>query len=704
MKSWRTGIILILVLLTAALLAGCSDGKKQKKEKEDSTAETVSQSLPVYTEDGVNYSFRTAGRSFQIYGKDGKWQEHFSIGVNIGAGKPGYFPGEFGVTKEDYLRWFEQISEMHADTIRVYTMLMPEFYQALAEYNASAASPLYFMQGVYNNEEDISNLNDAFAEDGKIVNDWMSMCEQIVDVVHGNAIIEQESGNAGGTYTADVSQYLSGWILGIEWQPEFVKATNENHPDQTEFNGTYLYTEGASPFEVFLASGMEACIAYETKHYGLQHPTAFANWVTTDPLDHPGEPNAEMEDAVPVDAEHIKAKPEFKAGLFTSYHVYPYYPEMMRYAPELLTDEPKNSYRHYLQDLTSYHSMPVLISEFGIPAARGITHLAGNAAFNQGGINEEEQGNAIISMLDDIIDTGCAGAYVFIWQDEWFKRTWNTMDCTSEENRPFWCDVQTSEQFFGLLAFDPGERAVCTVDGDAKDWSQDEPLLTDQNTQLYVKSDEAYLYLMIKGNNDNIRVTLDTIGNQGNTAYQGADFAVDIKGTEESRILVDPYYDVNYWLYASGLYADKGVLERKEGYAEPDNGQFAPIYLMLNRPLLLKDGTLMPTEQIETGKLRHGNADPKAEDYDSLADFCIKGDVTEIRIPWLLLNIPAPNSRQCIGNLYANSAITLEPIERITFALNGVSAAYSWETWDMPTYRERLKKSYYIVQDYLSKR
>ena len=209
---------------------------------------------------------------------------------------------------------------------------------------------------------------------------------------------------------------------------------------------------------------------------------------------------------------------------------------------------------------------------------------------------------------------------------------------------------------------------------------------------------------MIKGNNDNIRVTLDTIGNQGNTAYQGADFAVDIKGTEESRILVDPYYDVNYWLYASGLYADKGVLERKEGYAEPDNGQFAPIYLMLNRPLLLKDGTLMPTEQIETGKLRHGNADPKAEDYDSLADFCIKGDVTEIRIPWLLLNIPAPNSRQCIGNLYANSAITLEPIERITFALNGVSAAYSWETWDMPTYRERLKKSYYIVQDYLSKR
>ena len=103
---------------------------------------------------------------------------------------------------------------MHANTIRVYTILMPEFYEALAEYNARAEEPLYFIQGVYNNEEDISNISDAYGEDGKIANDWIEMCKTIVDVVHGNAVIEPVPGNASGTYTSDVSQYLMGWILG----------------------------------------------------------------------------------------------------------------------------------------------------------------------------------------------------------------------------------------------------------------------------------------------------------------------------------------------------------------------------------------------------------------------------------------------------------------------------------------------------------
>ncbi|MCI8484144.1 MAG: family 2 glycosyl transferase [Lachnospiraceae bacterium] len=716
MKKLRSSAALILVLtISAGLFSGCSrkdseitihpDTKNEAEtEQEKETEKVESPVLPIYTEDDIQYAFRTNEKKFQIYKEDGTWQDILPVGVNIGAGKPGAFPGEFAITKDDYLRWFRQISEMHADTIRVYTVLMPEFYEALAEYNAAAENPLYFIQGVYNNEEDISNICDAYGEDSKITKDWIAMCETIVDVVHGNAVIDPVPGNASGTYTADVSQYLLGWILGIEWQPDFVINTDESNPDKNVFEGKYLYTEEATPFEAFLASGMDACIAYETENYKMQHPTAFANWVTTDPLSHPGEPNPEMEDAVSVDAEHVKAKPEFKAGLFTSYHVYPYYPEMMRYAPELLTEDPKNPYKHYLNDLNSYHTMPVVISEFGVPASRGITHLAHDPGFNQGGLTEEEQGNAIVSMLSDIIETGCAGACVFIWQDEWFKRTWNTMDYTDGEIRPYWCDVQTSEQFFGLLSFDPGEQPVCVVDGDDKEWEGEEPLLVSGNTELYVRSDEAYVYLMIRGDNDNINITLDTIENQGNSEYGGADFSLELKGTEESRLLIDPYYDVNYWLYTTGLYAENKILEVKEGYAEPDSNKFEAIYLMLNRPVLLTDGTLVETEQIETGRLRHGNADPDSSDYNSRADFCIKDQVTEIRLPWLLLNIPKPNVKMRIANLYANDEITYEAIDHINFAIGDESAPYLWEEWMMPTYRERLKQSYYILQDYLSKR
>lgn len=713
MKKWKNQLIKMMALsVMICLFSGCAFGEpagevkngQGTEKKENDSPNTQQSSTSKYAEKGISYSFRIQEKKFQVYGVDGGWNDITPIGVNIGAGKPGAFPGEFAITKNDYMRWFKQISEMHANVIRVYTILMPEFYEALAAYNASAEEPLYFMQGVYNNEEDISTLCDAYAQDGKIAGDWIEMCQTIVDVIHGNAEIEPLAGNASGTYTADVSEYLCGWILGIEWQADFVINTNENNSDKKSFDGDYLYTEDASPFEVFLASGLDACISYETENYNMQHPTAFANWVTTDPLDHPGEPNPEMEDAVPVDAEHIKAKPEFKAGLFASYHVYPYYPEMMRYAPELLTDDPPNPYRHYLSDLSSYHTMPVIVSEFGVPASRGITHFALNSGFNQGGLNEEEQGNAIVSMLDDIMESGCAGACVFIWQDEWFKRTWNTMDYTDAEVRPYWCDVQTSEQFFGLLSFDPGEKAVCTVDGNDADWEGEQPLLASGGTELYVKSDEAYIYLMVRGQNDNIRITMDTIKEQGNEEYNGADFALDLKGAEESRVMVHPYYDVNYWLYTTGLYASSNVLDVQEGYAVPENHTFAPINLMLNRPVLLSDGTLVETEQIETGKLRHGNADPESPEFDSRADFCIKGDVTEIRLPWLLLNIPKPNVKMCIADLYAHDEITYEAISDITFMIDGAAGSYSWQEWFQPTYRERLKKSYYILQDYLSKR
>ena len=86
---------------------------------------------------------------------------------------------------------------------------------------------------------------------------------------------------------------------------------------------------------------------------------------------------------------------------------------------------------------------------------------------------------------------------------------------------------------------------------------------------------------------------------QGNAEYNGADFAIDIKGENESRVMVHPYYDVNYWLYTTGLYASGSVLKEQEGYADPQNDTFAPIYLMLNRPVLLSDGTLVETEQID---------------------------------------------------------------------------------------------------------
>ena len=51
-------------------------------------------------------------------------------------------------------------------------------------------------------------------------------------------------------------------------------------------------------------------------------------------------------------------------------------------------------------------------------------------------MNEQEQGQALIDCYEDIMDAGCAGSCVFTWQDEWFKRTWNTMHAVDLDNTP----------------------------------------------------------------------------------------------------------------------------------------------------------------------------------------------------------------------------------------------------------------------------
>ena len=79
-------------------------------------------------------------------------------------------------------------------------------------------------------------------------------------------------------------KYVSAWILGIEWDPDFVINTNKLNETNLNFNGKYLYSINASPFENWLAEIGDYSIKYETEKYGMQRPLSFTNWVTTDML------------------------------------------------------------------------------------------------------------------------------------------------------------------------------------------------------------------------------------------------------------------------------------------------------------------------------------------------------------------------------------------------------------------------------------
>lgn len=677
--------------------------------------------------------------------KDNKWTNFLVKGVNMGISKPGSFPGETAITKDEYLRWFKDIGAMHANAIRVYTLHPPAFYQALYEYNHMAKEPLYLFHGAWINEETLIEKQNAYAKE--VQNDFDREITNMIDIIHGNASIPENPGHAFGEYTYDISKYVLGIMLGIEWDPEVVKNTNEQNKEKASYQGTYFKTKDASPFESWLALKMDETAKYEADNYGWQHTMSFTNWVTTDLLEHPYEPDSQ-EDMSVVNPNHIKATNNFQAGLVASYHVYPYYPDFLNYEPEYqnyINKQGKQSnYGAYLQDLRKAHNMPVLIAEFGVPSSRGKTHDNING-MTQGFLSEQEQGTFDKEMFEMIVDEEYAGGLVFTWQDEWFKRTWNTMEYDNPDRRPFWSNIQTNEQNFGLLSFDPGKyEPSIYIDGSLKDWErlQVPPFYSDASLEdgmksIYVSSDEQQVNMRIDYHQpidfqkDTTYLLLNTIENQGQKTISlknqeiktdfGVDFLIKIADEENSEIVVDSYYDSFHYQYGSILH-----MVKEESYAnKKNNGIFHPIRLTLNKELKLPDAKV-PFHSYVTGQLLFGNGNPTSKDFNSLTDFSVSRDrkTVEIRIPWALLNIKDPSQKEAIADLWKKGLEGSEYIKGIQIAavmendnelisslpaftkeaklLSDSSKWYTWDKWETPAYHERLKASYYILQDAFS--
>ncbi|WP_186579611.1 hypothetical protein [Aquibacillus kalidii] len=693
--------------------------------------------IEVKTEDDIQYTGKTGEQYIQVY-ENGEWEDLLIKGVNMGIAKPGSFPGETSITRAEYARWFEQIGNMNANAIRVYTIHPPAFYQALYEYNLNNETPIYLFHGVWVKEEVFVDKQNAY--DPEVMEDFQAEIKKTVDIIHGNADIEERAGHASGAYVHDISPYVLGWMLGIEWDPGAVVGTNEKNKGITGFDGKYFMTENGSPFESWLAEMMDYTATYEAKTYEWQRLMSFTNWVTTDLLTHPAEPD-EDEDMVSVNPNVIKAKESFYPGQFASYHIYPYYPDFLNYEEEYVeyVDHrgEKNNYAGYIHDMKQNHDMPLLVAEFGIPASRGLTH-ENVYGFDQGNHSEQEQGQQLSQLFEDIVEEDLAGGLVFSWQDEWFKRTWNTMDYDNPDRRPFWDNIQTNEQHFGLLSFDPGKKGkTFRVDGDTADWEANDKVPLNQVTaedspieKVFLASDEKALYVRIdydesKWNPDNMQtsILLNTIQNQGQSTIpgvsglteKGIDFLVNLNGKKNSSVLVDSYYDTFYYHYGEKL----SMIQTKDYADEKNNGVYHPIRLTLNKALEINkaEGTqTIPFSAYETGELHYGNGNPESEEFNSLADFYMKDGVLELRLPWLLINVKDPSQKQIMGNIWSEEGLaSSETIDHLSAKVvmtnkeNGVIQKlpsgedewfeYGWDTWQEPVYHERLKQSYKILKN-----
>lgn len=725
----RTLLVLAVIALLAvtALALSLTHGTKSWFA---SPAKTAPQSvIPIFEEQGIKQTASVKDGHLEVYNGSG-WTPQFWSGVNMGATTPGHAPGELSPTKEDYLRWFGQIKEMHADVIRVYTILPPYFYEALAEFNGGRKDPLYVLHGIWAPEEQLTGSGgegrDAYQEDTIAI--FKQEIQDAVHAVHGNLNRKAKPGHASGKYDADISPYLLGWVVGTEWDPYAVKATNDAHPGLKPYQGTYFQAiPEASPFESWLAQMLET-VAQEEMKYGWQHPVSFTNWVTTDPLTHPNEP-AENEDMVSVDPMHIRPQGSWKAGYFASYHIYPYYPDLLSYEDRYQTYKDStgeiNPYAGYLHDLREHHKgIPLIVAEYGVPSSRGLAHY-GPLNRNQGLHTEQEQGEIDAALYKSIYNENYDGAVLFSWQDEWFKITWNTLELdTPIARRPYWRNMLTNEEHFGLLAVEPGKSPEDTIvlDGKTDDWERRKPVETKTypGYSLSVSHDEAYLYLMLKNTqgdwklgDNTLYLGFDTLNGGSSKADQapgvgfssGQEFVMKLQGAKDSSLYISSAYDYHSWLYGS----QKKLMPWQESWAHAENGIFLPYRLPVNKGFVLpQTKEKVPFEDVELGQLHQGTTDPASPDFNNLADWFVSGPVIEVRIPWMMLGFTDPSQHKAWKYPYEAGALKFDDVKSIRVEPHWVHGAegkekqeplaYKWDNWNKVNYHERLKKSYPILQ------
>lgn len=631
---------------------------------------------------------RTQGDAFQIP-DGGGWREFYANGVNMGVALPGKFPSEFPPDSATYAGWFEMLSAMHANTLRLYTILPPSFYRALRGWNRTHPdTPLWLVHGVWTELPPKHDFNDSTWKA-----DFRAEMRRVVDLLHGNAKIPKLPGHAGGRYDADVSRWVLAYIIGREWEPYAVKDFDQRNPSPAPYKGRFLETVGVVPAaDGWMAEQCDYLLGYEANIYNTIRPIAYTNWPTLDPLTHPTEASGDEEaawrrkagrtpvrdpieyenDAIGLDAMLVRATPQNPAGWFASYHAYPYYPDFLLYDPgynAARSSEGHSNFFGYLSELKRHHAgIPLLLSEYGVPSSRGMAHLQPQG-WHHGGHDEVAMARIDARLTREIRESGAAGGIIFAWIDEWFKKNWIVIDYERPlENTRQWHNAMDAEQHYGILGMYAGHaNSTPRLGGMAARWRA-LPLLTENATaaagqpnRIRVGADESYVYVAVEFAGledtpfpwqerslllalDSYRAGLGQLRPGGAIKSEvGFEFAASFRDTTDAELRIVPGYSPYVGGEAIVAGDDYGRFARRPITTVPlRDGRFDSMFVITNRARFARDGRFIPASGYNRGRLRYGTAV-----QSSLSDWWWDATtgMLQLRLPWGLINVSDPSTR-----------------------------------------------------------
>ena len=639
-------------------------------------------------------------------------------GINLGSSPPGYFPGEiaYAISADHYEQWIAAMAGAGFNCIRIYTLHPPVFYEKLAEYNQRHPDhPLLLFQGIW--LEEVEDASNPQAYD--LINREASFSkeiEEVVSCINGHGNIAFRYGKAYGIYSTDVSRWTAGYIIGREVSPEEIDTTDVFHQGLSTYSGSNFSISGGTPSEVFIAKMMDKVATYEAASYSSKRPVSFSSWPTLDPMEHPTEIHT-TEDVASVDIMKISAASQ-SAGFFASYHAYPYYPNFISQEPgyQAYSDSyGPDSYLGYVTALKNhYNSIPLVMAEFGVPSSWGSGHES-YSNMPHGGLSEIQQGEKNVRMLHNILDAGCAGGFMFVWTDEWFKRTWIVAyleaygfksGSVTIPTIQLWHNEVSPEQNFGLLAYDQADIP------DFENYMIDKP--SGPVSTIRATHDDSYFYLNVVSadnysSSDKLMIAFDTyLGETGESQLPGAiglgnraEFMLSVDLSEDSsQYNVTQAYDM-FGLTMRFDHSDHDVQKYKSIVSDG-----APWKLMRWE----NDGFEYTIFDIGRLPVEHAQAFSEG----NRAAVAWYGNTMRIRIPWTMLYFFDPT--QMTVN---NGAVSYDGgynYDILTTSSDGIAVSvlhkgvvtnttnrYSWSKWlVVPPTRIREKASFQIVADGLS--
>jgi hypothetical protein len=699
---------------------------------------------------------RTHGREFEIATANG-WRPFYVRGVNLGVALPGKYPSEFPPDSARYAGWLDTLSAMHANVVRVYTVLPPAFYRALRGWNLSHPDrAVWLIHGVWAELPPRHDFNDPGWKA-----EFQTEMRRVVDLIHGAASIPVRPGHAAGHFDADVSPWVLAYIIGREWEPFAVKAFNADAPPRA-FVGRFLELASGPAMDFWLAQQCDLMLSHEADTYNALRPIAYTNWPTLDPLSHPTEATTAEEavwrrrtgrrseakkleyenDAVSLDPNLIRPTASNPAGWFASYHVYPYYPDFMMLDPiyrSARSAEGPSSYFGYLRALIDHHAgMPTVISEYGVPSSRGVAHVHPEG-WSHGGHDERAMAAIDTRLTREIQEAGAAGSILFAWLDEWFKKNWAVIDYEiPADNTRLWHNVMDAEQNYGILGQYAGaETGTPHLGGDPHLWRA-LPVLQRGDAQsrvlraLHVGSNESFLFFAadlpagkFPWDSVGIQLAIDTylrsVG-QHRLPHSlvhsavGFEFLVELESPDAGYLRVTPEYNRHDSRVDPVTGDDFGRFGRRPVTTrDRQDGRFDSLFIVTNRARFGRDGTFFRAKGYDRGRLRFGT-----EAGSTLADWYLdeRAGLLEMRVPWDLLNVTDPSSRTLLyDDRISGSYGTVEAgdfhlgillysktrpgqINAALPALDGREwrtesfAPWSWQSWSEPTSFSRLKPVY----------